>query len=137
MKGKTMKKKVVSTIVAVMAALTMAFCATGCREADKVTYNISKEADNFNVMRRITVFNVRTDKVLWQMTGRFSIKSSDGDLDVICEIGDGKYSKHFFDLNTWTTYIIEDLSGTDVSRYSYELEFMPETIPGVVITDND
>ena len=132
-----MKKNVARTIVAVMAALTVAFCATGCREADKVTYNISKEADNFNVMRRITVFNVRTDKVLWQMTGRFSIKSSDGDLDVICEIGDGKYSTHFFDLNSWTTYIIEDLSGTDVSRYSYELEFMPETIPGVVITDND
>ena len=123
--------------VALGVALALANVGCGCtREVDHVTYNVSKEADNFNVVRRITVFNVRTDKILWQMTGTFSVKSSDGDLDVICELPDGTYTKHFFDLNEWTTYIIEDLSGTNVDKYRYELNFLPESIPGVTVTSD-
>lgn len=30
---------------------------SGCREADRVSYNISLEADNFNTIRQITVIN--------------------------------------------------------------------------------
>lgn len=118
-------------------AATLAFGVCGCREADRVSYNVSLEADNFNVERRITVFNVRTDKVLWQMTGTFSVKSSDGDLDIIVELPDHAYAKHFFDLNEWTTYIIEDLSGANVPKYSYELNFLPETLVPVTVTSND
>ena len=118
-------------------AVAVALFLGGCREADRVTYNVSKEADSFNVTRRITVFNVRSDKVLWQMTGNFSVKSSAGDLDVICELPDGTYTKHFFDLNEWTTYVVEDLSGTNVTLYAYELNFLPESIPGVTITSSN
>lgn len=46
----------------VVALFAVMLC--GCREADRVSYNVSKQADNFNVMRRITVFNTRTDKCL-------------------------------------------------------------------------
>ena len=74
--------------------LFVAYC--GCREADRVSYNISKEADNFNVVRRITVFNIRTDTVLMQMTGRFSLQNnSTSELEVVCEVEKGTYQKHF------------------------------------------
>ena len=120
------------------AALVAALFMGGCvREAEHVSYNISKEADSFNVTRRITVFNVRTDKVLWQMTGNFSTQSTgDGDLDVIVELPDNTYTKHYFDLNEWTTYVVEDLSGTGVTPYAYELNFLPESVPGVTITSS-
>ena len=124
------------TALALMAAMVILVGLPGCREANHVSYNISKEADSFNVTRRITVFNVRTDKVLWQMTGNFSTQSSDGDLDVIVELPDGSYTKHYFDLNEWTTYVVEDLSGTGVTPYAYELNFLPESIPGVTITSS-
>lgn len=124
-------------LLAALMAATLAFGVCGCREADRVSHNVSLEADNFNVERRITVFNVRTDKVLWQMTGTFSVKSSDGDLDIIVELPDHTYAKHFFDLNEWTTYIIEDLSGANVPKYSYELNFLPETLVPVTVTSND
>ena len=122
----------------VAAALVAALFMSGCvREAEHVSYNISKEADSFNVTRRITVFNVRTDKVLWQMTGNFSTQSTgDGDLDVIVELPDNTYTKHYFDLNEWTTYVVEDLSGTGVTPYAYELNFLPESVPGVTITSS-
>lgn len=121
-------------LISILIAMVLAI--VGCREANRVSYNVSKEADSFNVTRRITVFNVRTDEVLWQMTGNFSTQYSDGDLDVIVELPDGSYAKHYFDLNEWTVYVVEDLSGTDVTPYSYELNFLPEYLDGVVITNS-
>ena len=126
--------KRMAVAIALVAALTMA----GCREANRVSYNVSKEADSFNVTRRITVFNLRTDEVLWQMTGNFSTETEGNDLNVIVELPDKQYAKHYFNLNDeWTAYIVEDLSGTDVTPYAYELNFLPESIPGVTITSSD
>lgn len=126
--------------IAVMTAIVLvASVLTGCTEAERVSQNISQRADNFDITRRLTVFNVRTDTILFQMTGLFSIKT-DGDdeqLEVTCELEDGKYSKHFIRLSNETTYIVEDLSGTDVSKYSYELNFLPKMIPGVKIISKD
>lgn len=132
-----MKKRLIALAsAAVIAAGT--FGLTACTQVERVTQNISQQADNFNVKRRITVWNTRTDKVLMQMTGYLSLQNNRSkELEVICEIGKGKYSKHFIYLNQNTTYIVEDLNGTEVSKYSYELNFMPEAIPGVKIVRED
>lgn len=111
---------------------------TGCREATVVSHNISKEADNFNVVRRITVFNIRTDTVLMQMTGKFSLQNNtSNELEVIAEVEKGVYQKHFVYLNEYTMYIVEDLSGAAVSPYAYELEFLPQQLVPVRITVNE
>jgi hypothetical protein len=133
-------KKVIARVLLAFVAIVLSVQIIGCgcsREANTVSYNISKEADNFNVLRRITIFNVRTDKVIWTLTGYASVQKTDGDLDVIVEIEDGVYAKNFFDLNEWTSYSVQDLSGAQVDKYKYELEFMPETIPPIKITDNE
>lgn len=133
-----MKKRFISTAVAalvIVAAAIAALSLTGCKEADRVSHNISQEADNFNVVRRLTVINCRSDKVTLQLTGTFSIsKNKDtNELEVTCELPDGKYTKHFVYLNEWTCYTVEDLSGSNVDKYSYELNFLPQEIPGVKI----
>ena len=139
-----MKNKVINTvaiIISVLALIMVSISLSGCgREANRVSYNISKEADNFNVMRRFTVFNTRTDKCMMQMTGRFSIKNEgNNELAVIVELDrkKGIYQKHFVYLNEWTTYTVEDLNGVKVSKYDYELEFMPEMLVPVKITANE
>ena len=109
----------------------------GCTEAERVSQNISKQADNFNVQRRLTVINCRTDEVMLSMIGTFSVQHSGGDLDIIVELPDGTYQKHFVGLNEWTTYVVEDISNTSVSKYAYEIEFMPEIIPGIKIVNNE
>lgn len=130
-------KKTKLIILFVLLSVMMVFLCS-CRESDKVSYNVSKEADNFNVVRRITVINCRTDQVLYQLTGTFSLSNSNnGELQVVCELPDHTYAKHYIYLNEWTTYTVEDMSGTKVSKYSYELNFLPESIPGVKITSND
>ena len=121
-----------------LGVLFVILTLTGCSQSYRVSENISQEANNFNVVRRITVINARTDTVLLQLTGTFSLRNnSDNELEVICELEDGKYQKHYVYLNEYTLYVVEDLSGSNVSKYSYELNFLPKMIPGVKITSKD
>ena len=117
-----------------LVALTSATLMTGCTQADMVRHNITQEADSFSVVRRITVFNTRTDKVLLQMTGIMSLKtdSNTKELNVIVKDGDSYY-KHMIYLNDDTTYVMEDVGGADVSRSSYELHFLPEVLESGLI----
>ena len=131
---KKTNKRLICVVLCIVLALTL--CA--CGEADIVSRNVSKEADNFNVMRRITVFNIRTDTVLMQMMGYFSLKNnSTNELVVIAEVEKGVYEKHFVYLNAYTMYIVEDLNGTEGSPYRYELEFLPQMLVPVRITANE
>ena len=64
-----------------LAAILMA-CAS--RIGLAITYQ--KEADNFNITRQLTVFNTRTDMVLFTMKGNFSKETeSDGDVTIVGE----------------------------------------------------
>lgn len=111
----------------------------GCRESDRVSYNVSKEADNFNVRRRVTVINTRTDKIEFKVEGLLSVDTSDKKkITIIAETSKGKYKKHFVNLTGNNMYVVEDISkGKDVSKYKYEVEYMPESIVPVTVTNNE
>ena len=129
-----MKKKIAILLTSIILLLSL----TGCREASRVSYNISQEADNFNVCRRITVINIRSSEVLYTLEGFFSLSNEgSNELCVISEIGEGQYKKDFIYLSEWTTYVCSDLSGADVSRYHYELNILPQMAGGVSLTMND
>jgi hypothetical protein len=124
-----MKKSIRVIAIAVMLLLVMSLFAGCQREAGRVSYNLSLEADNFNVARKLTVINQRTDTILFQMSGNFSIeKEADGDLAVIGEDENGKYYKHFICLSSEITYIVEDLGSTGVNKHAYEVNFNPSMI---------
>lgn len=129
---------IIKKIICVVLCVLMALSLCGCRERYAVSHNVSKEADNFNVMRRITVFNIRTDTVLMQMTGYFALENNNSnELVVLAEVEKGVYQKHFIYLNDYTMYTVEDLNGTEVSAYSYELEFLPQMLQPVKITAHE
>lgn len=127
----------------IMIAVVMTFMVsmTGCDvdQATVVSHNVSKEADNFNVVRRLTVINTRTDKCLLQMTGKISIEDVTDGIAVLVEVDRAKgiYQKHWVYLNENTMYTVEDLNGVSVSKYAYELEFMPQQLVPVRITANE
>lgn len=131
--------RILAIITALIVLAIMAAGLTACREADRVSYNVSKEADNFNVVRRLTVINTRTDKCILQMTGKMSLKEDTDGIAVLVELDRDKgiYQKHFIWMNDWTMYTCEDISGTNISKYAYEMEFMPQAIVPVKITANE
>lgn len=108
----------------------------GCTEADKVSKNVSQEANNFNVLRRLAVINSRTDKVEFELVGAFSLEvESDRKINVVCEVEDGTYKKHIIGLNDETMYVVEDLGGAKVNKYKYEVNYIPESIvPFEIVT---
>ena len=126
-------------IAALLILLVIVVGCIGCVEADRVSYNVSQEADNFNVVRRLTVLNARSDKPMFELIGTFSIEvdNEDNQLEVVCETGKNEYKKHFIALNQWTMYVVEDIGGANVNKYRYEVNFLPEMILPVTITSKD
>lgn len=126
MKRRKLVKRCTGLIFSAMIAGAL---LTGCNEADRVSENISKEADNFNTIRQITVINCIQGDVVFQMTGKMSIKAdvSDNQLEVIVEDENGKYKKHFIGLSDNVTYVVEDITdNANISKYHYTLNFNPK-----------
>ncbi len=100
-------------------------CLTGCSwedEADIASYNISKEADNFNVYRKVTVINNQSDETLLEFEGWCSIENNmdKSRLEITYRVGEGQYYKDFIGLNDRTTYVITQIDGANVDKYHYE-----------------
>lgn len=131
-------KKTILSILTIILLTACLFVLSGCREVDRVSYNIGQEADNFNVSRRIVVINARTDKPIFEMIGNFSLQNNlDNELEIICEVEKGKFQKHFVYLNEWTMYVVEDLEGTNVEKYHYEVNYLPEMILPFTVVSHD
>lgn len=133
-----MKKNFLKLLALLMIIVSMGIFV-GCKQAERVSYNVSKEADNFNVIRRLTVINARTDKPVFELVSAFSLQvdNAENQLEIICETGENEYKKHFIGLNDWTIYVVEDVSGASVDKYHYEVNFLPEMINPIKFTNND
>lgn len=91
-----------------------------------------KKHKNFNVYRRVTVINCLKGDVLFSMEGRMNIEAdaADNQLEIIVELEDEKtkknyYKKHFIGLSDNVTYTVEDISGSEVSKYHYSINYNP------------
>lgn len=128
-------KKIISLVIILILVLIV-LC--GCTEVNRVSHNIKQQADNFNVTRRISVINARSDKPVFELIGNFSLQNNaKNELEIIVEVENGKYKKHFIYLNEWTMYVVEDVSGAYVDKYHYEINYLPEMIVPITITSHD
>lgn len=103
----------------------------GCQsDADVVSANVSKAADNFEVLRRVVFYNGITGEYMLSIEGFCSLGNHDdpGELTVTCEIGKGQYKKHFLGLSDNVTYFVEQLDSANVSKDHYRVVFKPTTI---------
>lgn len=112
-------------MIAVTGLATTAACST---DSETVSYNISEDADNFKVNRRVVFFNGITDTYLLTIEGYCSIQDADGQLEVTCKVGEDTYKKHFLGLSDNVTYFIEQLEPVESDPYHYKVTFKPEVI---------
>ena len=114
-------KKIICLVVAIMIAVC---CMTACDAADTVNHNLSQAADNFEVLRKITVYNARTDLIVMEMEGYMSLSnSSTSELVVTCKTGANEYKKNYIYLNEYVIYVVEDITGTSTDPYHYKVHF--------------
>lgn len=120
-----MKKKILIAAVLIVTMMLL----SACTQSDVVRSNLRREADDFNIRRRITVLNTRTDTPMMQITGLLSISTdSDGDLNIMIEKAPGEYVLNFAHLSQDTTYIVEQIETKEVSKYQYEIKFYPSQL---------
>ncbi len=117
-----------SLILAVLSTITI---LTGCTSAaETADWNMTQAADNFEVNRRIVMFNGITDQYLLQVEGLCSITADieDAQLEVICKVGKDEYQKHFLGLSDNVSYFIEQGAPAEIDVYHYRVIFRPEEI---------
>lgn len=119
-----MKKKLIGSLMIIALAIGV----VGCTQSQRASSNLSKEADNFNVVRQLTVINSIQGDVLFQMTGKLSIyaDTEDNQLEVTVEDENGNYQKHYVGLSDNVTYTLEQLRGKNVSNHRYTLNYNPK-----------
>ena len=111
-------------IFAMLLVLLMCFSMCACTAAENVNYNLSQAADNFECLRKITVYNARTDLIVMEMEGAMSISNnSSNELVVTCKTGPGEYKKNYIYLNEYVIYVVEDITGTTTDPYHYKVHF--------------
>lgn len=123
-------KKVVAAIAgSIMAVGLLGACST---DADVASKNLSKDAENFKVLRRIVFFNGITDQYLLEIRGYCSVETSEsalgGSLEVTCKTEGDKFKKHYLGLSDNVSYFVEQIEGSDVSTDRYTVIFKPESI---------
>ena len=113
----------------ILIAAALAGMMSGCTQAEMASFNLTQEADNFNIVRQLTVINCIKGDTLFQMTGKMSITAdtTDNQLEIVVE-DDGTYVRHIVGLSDNVTYVIEDLNlgANEVSNYRYTLNFNPD-----------
>lgn len=115
--------------VAASLAAVGAIALTGCSsDADVASENLSKAADNFEVNRRIVMFNGITDQYLLTVEGACSISDEGNQLEVTCKVGPSEYKKHFLGLSDNVSYFVEQGSPVKASANNYRVTFKPQSI---------
>jgi len=111
------------------AGLALAVFLAGCSsDADVASENLSKDAEQFKIQRRVVFFNGITDTYLLSIEGRCSIEDDGGQLEVTCKLGDDQFKKHFLGLSDNVSYFVEQMDAADVSTDHYKVVFKPESI---------
>lgn len=119
-------KKVICIIMVIMIVVG---CMTACTAADNVNHNLSQAANNFQCLRKITVYNARTDLIVMEMEGYMSLSNnSTSELVVTCMTGSNEYKKNYIYLNEYVIYVVEDITGTSTDPYHYKVHFYTPTI---------
>lgn len=113
-----------SLAAGILLSLVLSLFLGGCTSASVVNQNLSQSADNFECLRRIRVYNARTDSVILDMEGYMSISNSlQNELVVTCKVGDDLYKKNYVYLNEYTLYVVEDIAGINTDPFHYKVHY--------------
>lgn len=109
---------------------------SGCnRDASVVSSNLSQDADNFKINRRIVFYNAINGEYVFVIQGLCSIEDNGTrKVMITCKTGDTTYKKHYLSIADNVTYFGEQIDASSVSKYQYTVTMKPSTlIPNIQI----
>lgn len=118
-------KKLLSLLIATLAIAVLIGCQT---DADLASHNLSKAADQFQIVRRIVFYNGITDEYILEVEGLCSVEFYPEKFTVTCKVGPDEYVKHYLGRADNVFPFVEQLRSAKVSTDRYKVIFKPKTI---------
>jgi hypothetical protein len=117
-------------IFMLLTVLMITLSVSGCDAADLASENISKGADNFEILRKVIFYNVITGEYMHVIEGYCSIEADtlDNQLEVTCKTGPQSYIKDYLGISDNTSYMVLQVEGANVSTYHYRVILRPQTL---------
>ena len=135
-----MKNKFIKILLVLVLLFVSVFAFAGCSEAETITNNIKKDADKFNVYRKMTFVNLYSDKVLYSVEGYFSLQTTydntyqgQQEIGIVVMVGRNEYQMHYFSIANNVTYVIEQIENTHSNPYYWDIVWyvpLPNNIGG-------
>lgn len=132
-------KKIIKIMLALMIAVMMIF-ASGCNQAGTMRHNIQKEADKFNVYRKITFVNLYAGQLLYSAEGYFSVQTTydnkyqgQQEIGLVFNVAKNEYKMDYFSIAENVCYVIEQAKNTTGDPYHWKIVWyiaIPENVSG-------
>lgn len=123
-------KRLILAAMAAIGVFTLAACQDDATTANQ---NLTREADNFKVMRNIVFYNTWQDVEVVSVTGYCSIEDKTTKLWVTCKDADG-IKRHQLGRSEQLTYFMTQIESVDVSLYHTKIIWKPQAfIPDIDI----
>lgn len=124
-------KTVVAGIGLVAGLCTLSACGS---DADVVNENLTKDADNFKIPRRVIFYNGITGDYILTIEGYCSIDPTDANnFRVTCKTNGG-YIRDSLGRSDNVTYFVEQMAPASVSKDHYKVVFKPSVlIPSIEV----
>lgn len=132
-------KKIIKIMLALTIAVMMSF-TFGCSQANTMKNNIQKDADKFNVYRKITFVNLYTGQLLYSAEGYFSVQTTynneyqgQQEIGLVFNVAKNEYKMDYFSIAENVCYVIEQLENTTGNPYHYKIVWyiaIPENVGG-------
>ncbi len=132
-------KKIIKIMLALTISVMMIF-TFGCSQADTMRNNIQKEADKFNVYRKITFVNLYTGQLLYSAEGYFSVQTTykneyqgQQEIGLVFNIAENEYKMDYFSIAENVCYVIEQVENTTGNPYYWKIVWyiaIPKNVGG-------
>lgn len=109
-----------------LIALVLPFLAACKDDAAVASRNLSKAADNFEIVRNIVFYNTWTDTEVVTVVGRCSIEVGSAKLAVVCKDGPGDFKKHYLGRSNNLSFFAVQSEGADVSTFHTRITWKPQ-----------
>ena len=117
------------SLAMLIVLLTATVALTGCPDdASIAKQNMNKAADNFEISRRVVMFNSISNTIMMVTEGKCSVEAGTLRTSVICKVGPGQYIRNFYGKSDNTVYFVEQMEPVPVNVYHYRRTFKPQTI---------
>ena len=114
-------KKIKLLLILIISCLFV-FSLSSCRQEDMVQHNLLKDTGDFKTYRKITVINLRSDRILMEFEGYLTTKlDNEKDVNIMIMTGPSKYQLHYVRLADEITYLCEQIDNTTTDPYHWRV----------------